>query len=173
MKSKVLKSLLTLIILGGFLLLSIIFILPERETSKPEEKSVELKTRIMSQMGDEPTENLPIRTELFDEQTLPREEAFMEALHKMTHQKVYATPKWGVLEITEERLIEMLHVLNESRYDHKAFYLETLEMWLEGDFSNAVDVHNHIWKLQDGTIGRAERLLDPDEEAEYIAQYLR
>mgnify|MGYP003292770621 CR=1 FL=1 len=172
-KAKVLKSFATLIILGGIVLWGANFTFPEGDVSKPDRESVDTKTLVESLMDDETPNKSEIRTELFNGQSVPREEAFMEALHKMTHQKVYATPKWGVLEITEERLNEMLQVVKESHYDQENFYLETLETWLQGDFSNAVEVHNYIWTLQEGTVGEAERLLDPDEEAEYIEQYLR
>ena len=173
MKSKALKTLLTLIILGAIFLLGANFILSEEKGRDSEVVSVEVVTPTETETDEETAGNLQIRNEMFAGQTIPREEAFMAALHNMTHQKVQATPKWGVLEVTEERLTEMLHILDESEYDHKAFYRETLEKWLQGDFSNAVEVHNHIWNLQDGTVGEAKRLLTPEEEAAYIEQYLR
>ena len=96
------------------------------------------------------------------------EEDFMEAIHFMTHQKVSAGTKWGALEITNERIDEMLSVLDKEDFSREDFYRETLLAWKEGDFSNAVDVHNRIWNVQDGTIGRATGLLTEEEEAHYI-----
>lgn len=96
------------------------------------------------------------------------EEDFMEAIHFMTHQKVSAGTKWGALEITNERIDEMLSVLDKEDFSREDFYRETLLAWKEGDFSNAVDVHNRIWNIQDGTIGRANRMLTEEEESKYI-----
>lgn len=96
------------------------------------------------------------------------EEDFMEAIHFMTHQKVSAGTKWGALEITEERIDDMISVLDEEDFSREDFYRETLLAWKEGDFSNAVDVHNRIWEIQGGTIGRASRLLTEEEESKYV-----
>lgn len=108
-----------------------------------------------------------------EEVFIPDEAAFMQDLHKMTHQKVYASLKWGTLEITEARINEMLEIAEQADYEQGAFYREALLRWAEGDFSNAVEVHNQIWELQEGTIGKAKRLLTPEEEAGYVEQYLR
>ncbi|WP_408640759.1 DUF6241 domain-containing protein [Salipaludibacillus keqinensis] len=43
-----------------------------------------------------------------------------------------------------------------------------LERWEEGDFSQADDDHNAIWRLQGGTKGYAEGLLTEEEEKQYI-----
>lgn len=110
---------------------------------------------------------------VFEDGDFPKEEEYMNALHKMTHQKVKAIPKWGALQITDETISQMLGVLDRADYEHEAFYRETLEAWEDGDFSNAVHVHNRIWEWQDGTIGKAERLLTPEEEAEFIKHKLK
>lgn len=95
------------------------------------------------------------------------EEDFMSALHYMTHQKVTATTKWGSLEITDERINELVKVLDEKEFEHEIYYRETLKDWKAGDFSNSVDVHNRIWNAQGGTLGRALGLMTADEEAVY------
>ncbi len=35
-------------------------------------------------------------------------------------------------------------------------------------FSNAVDDHNSIWEMQNGEVGKAIRLLTPEEEKSHI-----
>lgn len=101
----------------------------------------------------------------------PSEWKFSDDIHKMTHQKVKAQVKWGSLEITEERINNMLTTAEESVYQYKDFYIETLSAWQRGDFTNAVQVHNVIWKSQDGSIGIATGLLTEREEMEYKAQH--
>ena len=101
----------------------------------------------------------------------PSEWKFSDNLHKMTHQKVKAQVKWGSLEITDERINSMLKKAQASDYDYKDFYIETLSAWQDGDFSNAVQVHNVIWKSQDGSIGIATGLLSEKEEKEYKAKH--
>ena len=176
--------------MGTVFLLGVNYLLGDSEgpkTRKPEIETIEVANQTnesavesdeettleSSPMIEEATENLQVREDIFGSRTVPREEAFMDALHKMTHQKVHATPKWGTLEITEERLLEMQSVLNTTQYDHAVFYQNALEQWLRGDFTNSVDVHNYIWNLQGGTVGEAKRLLTPEEEVNYIDQYFR
>ena len=101
----------------------------------------------------------------------PSEWKFSDDIHKMTHQKVKAQVKWGSLEITEERINNMLTMAEESVYQYKDFYIETLSAWQRGDFTNPVQVHNVIWKSQDGSIGIATGLLTEREEMEYKAQH--
>lgn len=99
------------------------------------------------------------------------EKAFADDLHKMTHQKVMAEEKWGHKRITEESIEEMLRIAEESNYEYKDFYIDTLKRWQAGDFNNAVKVHNIIWNANNGTIGKAERLLSPREEQNYIIEH--
>lgn len=101
----------------------------------------------------------------------PSEWKFSDDLHKMTHQKVKAEIKWGSLEITKERINNMLTTAEKSDYQYKDFYIETLSAWQQGDFTNAVQVHNVIWKSQDGSIGIATGLLTEKEEMEYKAKH--
>lgn len=51
--------------------------------------------------------------------------------------------------------------------------LDILEPWTTRDFSNAVSAHNRIWAYQKGNIGKATRLLTPQEELEYIEDEFR
>lgn len=90
-------------------------------------------------------------------------------LHEMTHSKVYAEDKWGEARpISQENIDRLLAVVEASDFKDRAYYRRTLEAWRDGDFVNAVDVHNKIWHLHGGTIGKASRLMTPEEEAAYI-----
>lgn len=97
------------------------------------------------------------------------EEEFQSNLHEMTHQKVYADVKRGFLKITPERIDEMLKMLDQTNYEREDTYRQWLTKWKAGDFSNAVEVHNSLWQWDNGEIGKATRLLTPEEEQRYIA----
>ncbi len=98
------------------------------------------------------------------------EGAVQHALHHMSHQKVQADEKWGALQLTPERVQRLMQVVESDRekYDHESVYLSILERWDQGDFSKAVHDHNAIWRLQNGNTGMATRLLNTEEEQEYI-----
>lgn len=96
------------------------------------------------------------------------EAGFMQRIHDMTHQKVYANDKWGALEASEENITMLLSLLDENDYDDEDYYRKVLNIWKKGDFSNAVEVHNKIWRAQDGSIGKAKRLLTPKEEQLFV-----
>lgn len=115
-----------------------------------------------------------VRKEPIEEEfPLDMEERLVQrAVHRMSHQKVYADKKWGALLITEERIERLLEVVNTNKtsYNHASIYIDILERWKEGDFSRADKDHNAIWDLQGGTIGRATRILDNKEEQDYIEE---
>jgi hypothetical protein len=96
-----------------------------------------------------------------------REKDMQDALHWMSHSKVFAKEKWGHMEITAERIERLQEVVEANHYQYASLYKNMLSRWAEGDFSMAVQDHNSIWKIQGGTIGIATRLLNPEEEAKY------
>lgn len=101
------------------------------------------------------------------------EAGVQDAIHHMSHQKVYADVKWGRLEITDERIDRLIEVVETNDYRHGSLYLDILRRWEAGDFSKAVEDHNSIWRLQGGTIGEAQRLYTPEEEEAYIQAKFR
>lgn len=129
----------------------------EKEAKAEIEKSFETVT---------PKEKMPAY------ETMSNSEIIQE-VHKMTHQKVKAEQKWGSSEITKDKVLTLYNVIKNKhfkKYDEKELLLEILEPWTKGDFSNAVTAHNQIWSVQDGTIGKATRLLTPEEEKDYIEE---
>ena len=97
----------------------------------------------------------------------------IQEVHDMTHQKVYAKQKWGSSEITADKVQKLYEIVTENEFETKEMLLEILEPWTSGDFSNAVRAHNTIWSYQKGTIGKATRLLTPEEELAYIEKHFR
>ncbi|MCH4827393.1 MAG: DUF6241 domain-containing protein [Planococcus sp. (in: firmicutes)] len=96
-------------------------------------------------------------------------------MHKMTHQKITASEKKGAVEMTAEHIDGLLTIVNAyaDQYEHSDFYLATLEKWKEGNFSNAVNVHNTIWDWHNGTVGRATGFMTPEQEQDFVERMFR
>ncbi|HEU5138407.1 MAG TPA: DUF6241 domain-containing protein [Bacillales bacterium] len=93
----------------------------------------------------------------------------IQTLHKMTHQKVVASEKWGAVPMTLENIQTMMTVVQKrSGLDHYSLYMDMLTMWKKGHFSKADEQHNALWSLEDGTIGKATGVLSKKEEKAYI-----
>ncbi len=93
------------------------------------------------------------------------------AIHKMSHQKIEADEKWGFLPLTQERIKRLIKVVNSGNYEHKSLYLEILNRWSNGDFSQADKDHNAIWRLQGGSVGEATGVLSTEEEKAFIEEH--
>jgi len=98
---------------------------------------------------------------------------FDQRIHEMTHQKVYAEPKWGAFEMKEENIDMLLSVLGETEMENEEYYREILNEWKKGDFSNSLEVHNNIWSSNEGDTGKAERLATLEEEKIYVEENFR
>ncbi|MGG1630912.1 DUF6241 domain-containing protein [Rossellomorea sp. NRS-1567] len=96
------------------------------------------------------------------------EKLMQQYIHAMSHQKVAAKEKWSFFEITDERIDYLLNQLEINQYKHEGTYKDILTSWKEGDFSGAVSDHNKVWRIQEGTIGKATSLLSPKEEEVYL-----
>lgn len=96
-------------------------------------------------------------------------------LHQMTHQKIIASKKKGAVEMTTENIDDLLTIVkaNKHHYDHGDFYETALTAWQQGDFSNAVNVHNTIWDWHNGTVGRATGLMSAEQEQAFVDKHFR
>ena len=92
----------------------------------------------------------------------------ISTMHEMTHQKVRADEKWGAVQMTAERIDMLYNIVKYSTYGNKDTLLEILSKWKAGDFRTADEDHNALWRLQDGTIGKATGILSEEEEQEFI-----
>ena len=64
-----------------------------------------------------------------------------------------------------------LEGVEKIKDDYDKMHLRnSLIKWQDGDFSNAVDVHNYVWEMLDGTVGKAKEL-DKDKIQEIINEY--
>jgi hypothetical protein len=115
--------------------------------------------------------NITDEREIEEKYQLDMGEAEVQSLiHHMSHQKVKAAKKWGAVLITPaliSRLIEIVET-NSLQFGQADVYLDILKRWEKGDFSLADKDHNKIWKLQNGTVGKATGLLSSSEEQKYI-----
>ncbi|MBM7659690.1 hypothetical protein JOC85_000457 [Bacillus mesophilus] len=102
-----------------------------------------------------------------------QEYQIQNAIHYMSHQKVKADEKWGTIRITPERISRLIQIveLHKSELNHADLYLRILTRWANDDFSQADKDHNAIWKLQNGNIGEATRVLTPQEEQKFIKKH--
>ena len=94
-------------------------------------------------------------------------------IHQMSHQKVIADEKWGMIPLTKERVVRLIDVVesNEDKYKKPSVYLMILNRWNLEDFTTIDKDHNTIWELQGGNIGKATGILSVDEELEFIEKY--
>jgi hypothetical protein len=97
----------------------------------------------------------------------------IQEVHDMSHQKVHADQKWGASEITADKVGQLMEAIKSAQFEEgntQDMLIATLESWAMGDFSKTVEAHNQIWALQNGNIGKATRLLTPQEELLYIEE---
>lgn len=94
------------------------------------------------------------------------DEDYINYIHKMSHQKVSADVKWGFYKITDDRINWLFEGLNKTKQtlSHKELYRNILIRWDEGDYSNVVNDHNELWKIQGGSIGKAKEKLNAEQE---------
>lgn len=146
----------------------------ERESSGSDDS---VESEIQQALASEAETKVLLGRELYDSWIyldITEESTFLTAIHYMTHQKVLADSKQGALEITPERIAIMLEQAEAfSESVHYPFFIEILNAWDAGDFSNAVYAHNYVWNAQDGNIGEAYGLFDESQEAEFVQANFR
>ena len=104
-------------------------------------------------------------------QTVPTdasEAKLLAMMHKMTHQKIIASEKWGLIRMNEESIAKAKEILLEADYHSKEDLLEIISRWENGQFDQVDEEHNFIWGLQGGSIGRATGILSEQQEQEFI-----
>ena len=64
-------------------------------------------------------------------------------------------------------------IIEANQYEHGDVYEQIITRWLNGDFSQAVEDHNTIWRLQNGNVGEATRLLTEEEIQRYHEEHFQ
>ncbi|MED0874722.1 PRK06770 family protein [Bacillus mobilis] len=96
------------------------------------------------------------------------EEEVITAMHHMTHQKVIAEKKWGVIPMSRKNAEKVRDILNNSNFEKKAELLEIAERWTKGEYYRVAQDHNYFWSIQDGYVGKATGVLDLASEKEFV-----
>ena len=95
----------------------------------------------------------------------------IKLIHSLANTLVKAEYKWQCSEVTPKTIDMALEGVEKIKDDYDKMHLRnSLIKWQDGDFSNAVDVHNYVWEMLDGTIGKAKEL-DKDKIQEIINEY--
>lgn len=167
--SGVILGILALIGVGGYFFI-------QQSFSETAEEEITAAAQEITERQDEPkAEEASEKSDAGSSEAEMEEKQIQKYLHLMTHQKVEAKDKWGAVEMTPENIGNLLTIIetNERYYEHAEYYTEVLTQWQKGDFSNAVEVHNYIWQLNGGTIGRATGLMNAKEEQAYIGKHFK
>lgn len=130
-------------------------------TSKSAEVSSEeaLETSVKKMEGLEFAQSIPEDAS---------EAAVMAMMHKMTHQKVIASEKWGIIQMNQESISKAKQLLLASDFNSKEELLEIISRWEKGQFDQVDNDHNFIWELQGGSIGRATGILSDEQDQQFI-----
>ncbi|MED3076488.1 DUF6241 domain-containing protein [Bacillus wiedmannii] len=99
------------------------------------------------------------------------EDEIISTMHRMVHQKVKSSEKWGFIEMTNKEIVSAKKAVESStNFKHKSKLLATLERWEKGDFSQTVEEHNFLWEIQGGDTGKATERLSSEEEKQYVKE---
>jgi hypothetical protein len=95
-----------------------------------------------------------------------------QIMHEMTHQKIRSSDgeKWGAVPMCQDTIMQVYTYIWESNYPEgdKKYFLEILDRWKKGDFSDIVSDHNKFWGDESGTVGLAVGKATPEEEAQFV-----
>lgn len=86
----------------------------------------------------------------------------LELIHSLANSLIKAEYKWECTEVTPKTIKKAISGVDYLQDEYQRIYFRSnLEKWQQGDFSNAVEVHNKVWSILKGNIGEAYAL---DEE---------
>ena len=96
------------------------------------------------------------------------QDAVIEVMHKMTHQKVKAKEKWGAIPMIPDTINQVYDIVEKSKFEQKDDLLAILAKWKKGNFSEVNEDHNYFWTYQGGTIGKSYGIMSKSEEETFI-----
>ena len=96
------------------------------------------------------------------------QDAVIEVMHKMTHQKVKAKEKWGAIPMIPDTINQVYDIVEKSEFEQKDDLLAILAKWKKGSFSEVDEDHNYFWTYQGGTIGKSYGVMSNSEEETFI-----
>ena len=96
------------------------------------------------------------------------QDAVIEVMHKMTHQKVKAKEKWGAIPMIPDTINQVYDIVEKSKFEQKDDLLAILAKWKKGNYSEVNEDHNYFWTYQGGTIGKSYGIMSKSEEETFI-----
>ncbi|MEH7076023.1 DUF6241 domain-containing protein [Neobacillus drentensis] len=96
------------------------------------------------------------------------QDAVIEVMHKMTHQKVKAKDKWGAIPMIPDTIHQVYTIVKNSEFEQKNELLAILDKWKKGIYTDIDDDHNYFWTYQGGTVGEAYGIMSKSEEEMFI-----
>ena len=87
----------------------------------------------------------------------------LKLIHSIANSLIKAEYKWECTEVTPKTIKKVISGIDclQDR-EERIYFRSNLEKWKNGDFSNAVEVHNKVWSILEGNVGEA---YDLDEES--------
>ena len=87
----------------------------------------------------------------------------LKLIHSLANSLIKAEYKWECTEVTPKTIKKVISGIDclQDR-EERIYFRSNLEKWKNGDFSNAVEVHNKVWSILEGNVGEA---YDLDEES--------
>jgi len=80
-------------------------------------------------------------------------------MHEMANTLIFAEDNkiWGTVTVNKETVSELLNMINTIKASkEKDTFIAIAKNWQKGNFANIVDDHNIVWKILEGTIGKAD-----------------
>ena len=95
----------------------------------------------------------------------------IKLIHSLANTLIKAEYKWQCSEVTPKTIKLAIKGVEKISDDYDRMHLRnSLAKWKRGDFSNAVEVHNYVWAMLNGNVGKAEAL-DNDAISLIIKKY--
>jgi hypothetical protein len=143
------------LVLGGVALFIGILIKPNHKDAQVKQ---ETPTYAEEKSIKQDTEDLMLLKIGGQDYDLHDRDRVLRLIHEMTHTKVEAEVRNRYVQITTDRVDALISAISKTDWKDKDYLLENLSKWKSYDYSNSVDVHNYIWQLEGGKIGKATAL---------------
>lgn len=107
------------------------------------------------------SDNITISKDDMEENIILDEYEVVNFIHKMSNLIINASDgkKYGIIEITPANIeIALNSVSNINNSEARNYLTNELNKWKNGNFSNAVQVHNYVWHMLNGQVGIASSL---------------
>lgn len=126
-----------------------------------ENNKVEFVKITNYKVAESSSDNITISKDYMEENIILDEYEVVNFIHKMSNLIINASDgkKYGIIEITPANIeIALNSVSNINNSEARNYLTNELNKWKNGNFSNAVQVHNYVWHMLNGQVGIASSL---------------